>query len=397
MAAIVHSDSFAIFMRRIGYSVGLERTLERLTDLERIYRSNRDLTLPSWKNLVTSECRWGLANSKNIADVYFSLRFIQEVKGDVLVLENLDSMAIACKYLEKESERETVRAFIFLWAILVNDGEIFMNLLLSNFDDAQIKKKLSTAIDKKLSVLHEIFPRKETMRRISRIVTIERQETNKGSAGIGQSVNTLIRTKPLQEKELFRSDHSVRKSVQLSDDYFRKHPPRRKYWALSLGLWDDKVGLTCKGCRLIDAMIQSGYISDDGVFTFWPMDYELIRAGFRPDLLPNTKNLWDTLIDFGKAFTDDLSVESSACPDTDHTVKLIQEMMKIFRSLHTRKSMLRREMAITIAYPAIIAISCAQGVSVADIPGILKKEQIGDKRRITLRRSRLTGGALGTR
>ena len=373
MVAIVHSNPFAIFMRRIGYSVGLERTLERLTDLERIYRSNRDLTLPSWKNLVTSECRWGLANSKNIADVYFSLRFIQEIKGDVLVLENLDSMAIACKYLEKEPEQETARAFIFLWAILVNDGEIFMNLLLSNFDDAQIKKKLSTAIDKKLSVLHKIFPRKETMRQISRIVTIECQETNKGSAGIGQSVNTLTRTKPLQEKELFRSDHSVRKSVQLSDDYFRKHPPRRKYWARSLGLWDDKVGLTCKGRRLRDAMIQSGYISDDGVFSFWPMDYELIRAGFRPDLLPDTKNLWDTLIDFGKAFTDDLSVEPSACPETDHTVKLIQEMMKIFRSLHTRKSMLRREMAITIAYPAIIAISCAQGVSVADIPGILKK------------------------
>jgi len=34
MAATAHSDPYGVFLRKIGYSVGLERTLERFGDLQ---------------------------------------------------------------------------------------------------------------------------------------------------------------------------------------------------------------------------------------------------------------------------------------------------------------------------------------------------------------------------
>ena len=76
MAATAHSDPYAIFMRKVGYSVGLERTLERAGDLEAMYASSRDVTASSWKELVSSQEHWGL-KSDNIADVFYSLRLIQ--------------------------------------------------------------------------------------------------------------------------------------------------------------------------------------------------------------------------------------------------------------------------------------------------------------------------------
>jgi len=62
MAATVHSDPYAIFLRKIGYSVGLEYTAERTEGLATRYLRDRDLTVASWHKLVTGnkdEGNWG--------------------------------------------------------------------------------------------------------------------------------------------------------------------------------------------------------------------------------------------------------------------------------------------------------------------------------------------------
>ena len=53
MAATAHSDPYAIFLRKIGYSVGLEFTAERVQDLVASYIKNRDITAAGWHSLVT--------------------------------------------------------------------------------------------------------------------------------------------------------------------------------------------------------------------------------------------------------------------------------------------------------------------------------------------------------
>lgn len=399
MAAIAHSDPYAIFMRKIGYSVGLEYTAERVGDLTSRYLQDRDITAASWHELVTGskdEGGWGRDKSaeKHIGDFFFSLRLIQRTSGDVLALENLDSIAIASEILDDEEENRAARDFLLLWAILVNDGEIFVNLLLAGFEEQAIKDTLSAMMLSKRSEALEHLKGKVPAQRINRIITIERQEKNKGSAGGGDSVTSLKRTEPLQPERTSSLGADEDDEIEFSDDYFRKVPPRRRDWAISLGLWDEKTGLTQRGQDFLNGLRQSGYIDSRDCFTYWPMDYELVRSGFRPDLFgEGTKSLWACLVDFAEAYAG-LRVKPSAENDSDTAVELIGQMIEVFRSLHVRKAMLRRELPITIAYPSAIAVSLACGKAVLDLPSAILAEQKGEQRRLALRQSRHTGGAL---
>ena len=40
----------------------------------------------------------------------------------------------------------------------------------------------------------------------------------------------------------------------------------------------------------------------DGIFVFWPMEYELVRSRFRANLLGATKGLWESVVDAGRAY-----------------------------------------------------------------------------------------------
>lgn len=399
MAATAHSDPYAIFLRKIGYSVGLEFTAERVDGLASRYLQDRDITAASWHELVTGsreEGNWGRDKSaeKHIGDFFSSLRLIRRTSGDVLALENLDAIAIASELLDEEDEIRAARDFLFLWAILVSDGEIFVNLLLANFEEQTIKNRLSAMMLNKRSQAVEYLKGKASAQRINRIITIERQEKNKGSAGGGQSVTSLRRTEPLQPERTAGSGTNEDNEIEFSDDYFRKVPPRRRDWAISLDLWDEEKGLTKRGQDFLDGLRKNGYIDGRDCFTYWPMDYELVRSGFRPDLFGDeTNTLWTCLVDFAEAYAG-LRVKAKAETDADSAVGLIGEMIEVFRSLHVRKAMLRRELPITIAYPAAIAVACARGEPVLDLPSSIVAEQKGEKRRLALRSSRHTGGAL---
>lgn len=399
MAATAHSDPYSILLRKIGYSVGLEYTTERVEDLTTRYLQDRDITAASWHELVTGskdDGNWGRDKSaeKHIGDFFYSLRIIQRTSGDVLALENLDAMAIASELLNDDEERRAARDFLSLWAILTNDGEIFVNLLLSGFEMESIKDTLTAMMLKKRADAAEAFKGKASAQRINRVITIERQAKNKGGAGSGQSVMSLRRTEPLQPERTGGLGADEDNGIGFSEDYFRKVPPRRRDWAISLGLWEELGGLTQRGKDFLDGLRQSGYIDAKGCFTYWPMDYELVRSGFRPDLFgETTMSLWTCLVDFAAAYNG-LRIKPHSESDPDATVELIGEIMDVFRSLHVRKAMLRRELPLTIAYPLAIALSCARGEAVLDLPSAILAEQKGEHRRLALRQSRHTGGAL---
>ncbi|CAD5109931.1 hypothetical protein [Zestomonas carbonaria] len=398
MAATVHSDPYAILLRKIGYSVGLEFTADRIGNLTSRYLQDRDITTASWHELVTgskSEGYWGRDQSaeKHIADFFYSLRLIQRTTGDVLALENLDALAIASELLSDEQEKRTAQDFLFLWAILTNDGEIFVNLLLAGFEEQAIKDTLTTMMLNKRMVATEALKGKATEQRINRIITIERQEKNVGSKGSGQSIASLRRTVQLHAELTGRLNSDKNYDIDISEDYLRKVPPRRRDWAVSLGLWEGEIGLTQKGHNFLNSLRQSGYIDGQNRFTYWPMDYELVRSGLRPNIFGEAKGLWNCLVDFSAAFGN-AQATSKPEDDQDAMVELIKDMMKVFRSLHVRKIMLRRELPITIAYPVAIALSYAQNHAILDLPAAILAEQKGEQRRVALRQSRRTGGAL---
>ena len=403
MAAIAHSDPYAIFMRKIGYSVGLEYTAKRVKSLVLRYLQDRDITATGWHELVTGrreEGHWGRDKNaeKHIGDFFHALRLIQRTPGDMLALENLDAIAITFKILNNEEQKCAAHDFLLLWSILVNDGEIFVNFLLSEFREQSIKETLSVMILNKRHKVLKYLQGKSPVQRINRVITIERQKKNKGSSGAGQSVFSLKRTEPLRPERSTVLGSEKNDEIEFSGDYLRKVSLSRRYWAKDLGLWDDRKGLTQRGQIFLNGLRNSGYIDTEmNYFTYWPMDYELVRSGFRPDLCgKETKSLWECLVNFAGAYSG-LSVKPSSKNDTDDVLQLIKEMIEVFRSLHVRKSMLRRELPITISYPSAIALSCAQGKAALDLPSAILKEQKGKQRRLAFRQSRHSGGALGIR
>ena len=399
MAATTRADPYAIFMRKVGYTVGLERTLERVTDLERAYVTNRDLTWADWRALVHEAEHWNL-QSDHIGAVFRVMGFVQRTAGELFVLDNLDAMAIACELAATESERERIRRFIFLWALLLSDGELFVNMLLAEFDEARIGEFMRKVLTHKRRVLRERLPDPGSARRVARVVRIARQVGNPGSKGKQDLRSGGTRTEPLEaefRRKLARAGSVEIPVLAFSEDYFRKVPPRRKDWARSLELWSDAVGLTELGRRFRDGLADRGYLVDGRYFVFWPMRHELIREGFAPNLLgPAGRELWPTLLDFAGAYSE-LDLSPQEPPDREHAVELLRTMMRTFRSLHTAKVLLRQELGLTVAYPATVALAYGRGQRLVDLPRIIRAEQREPRRRIILRASRSTGSALSVR
>ena len=185
-------------------------------------------------------------------------------------------------------------------------------------------------------------------------------------------------------------------SGEISDDYLRKVPGRRMAWACSLDLWEEGGGITRRGEAFIEGMARSGYIGADGIFVFWPMEYELVRSRFRPDLLGATKGLWEAVVDAGRAYAA-LDVAEPTGEDDDHGVAALAEMMQVYRGLNSRKALLRQEIPVTIAFPAMCALAIGRREPVLDVPQFLGRERMGKERRVAVRPSRYSGQSLSLR
>ena len=393
--SLLPTDSDGIFFRRIGYSVGLEETAARVRELEALYLSKRDVTIGMWDHLVHSAEGWGL-KSGHIADVFRSLGLVWRTGSDLVILENLDAMAISSELSEGGEAAERGRSFLLLWAILANDGEVFVNLLMAGFDRESCRQRLTLLVQEKRRFLSETIPGARAAERFLRAVSIERQASNPGSAGRrGRAVFPGGGRTPIVAGRS-RVSQTESYSGEISDDYLRKVPGRRMAWACSLGLWEDRGGITRRGESFIEGLTRSGYIGADGIFVLWPMEYELVRSRLRPDLLGETKGLWERVVDAGRAYAA-LDVAEPTGENGDRGVAALAEMMRVYRGLNSRKALLRQEMPVTIAFPAICALAIGRREPVLDFPHFLGRERMGRERRIAVRPSRYSGQSLSLR
>lgn len=405
MVAIAQFDPLSIFFRRIGYSVGLEFTFERVGELLSLYRDKKDISYTTWTKLVTAkrgDGGWGRQASavSNIADFFFSLGLIQLNQSDVIVQNNLDAMAITSDILCGECATDDSFNFLLLWSILTSDGEIFVNLLLSGFDKSEMRKKLVTVVETKREALYEAASNRLSRQQIYGAINIECKEVRSPSTSLKTQ-----REKSLSDVFLERHQRNLASAkgydqVDISDDYFKKVPPRRRAWAESLNLWDGHGNcLTPRGQHFLDALNKLGYVNDNGCFVFWPMDYELIRSGFHPCLFSSHSNsLWGCLVDFRNAYS--LQMEQgmytldSSLVESEHVVSMIIEMINLYRRYQVRKVMLRRELPLTVAYPVFVARSLCDSIPLVDAPKSIECEQDSRNSRISLRNSRSSSGAL---
>lgn len=389
------TDPHGIFFRRIGYSVGLEDTAARVRELEALYLSKRDITIGMWDHLVHSPECWRL-KSRHIADVFRSLGLVWRTGNDLVILENLDAMAISSSLSENREAARRGRDFLLLWAIVANDGEIFVNLLMAGFERERCRQTLTLLIQKKRHFLSERIGEGMALQRFLRAVSIERQTKNPGSAG-RRSMKASPRRGSIP-LPVGRHDLSWTElhSNEISEDYLRKVPGRRMAWARSLGLWEDEDGITPRGEAFIKGLTRKGYIDADGIFVLWPMKYELVRNRFRPDLLGETRELWEVVLDVAWAY-EALDVFEQTGEDGNHGMAVLAEMMKVYRGLNSRKALLRQELPVTIAFPAICALAIGRCEPVLDVPHLLERERMSRERRVAVRPSRYSGQSLSLR
>jgi len=182
--------SWTIFMRKIGYSVGLEATLSRVSDLCDVYIADGTVTLQSWHDLVSS---WNLKKD-NIGDFFGSLNLMKRTKTRLDVLPGLDLCALA----RRADPSNRILAGALLLLLMEYDGEIFLNALAGGFKEDDLVRRLTTLVHYKRDVLFKIYRAPEIQTQLARIVGIDRQATNIGGAGQAKGLSASKRTERLE-------------------------------------------------------------------------------------------------------------------------------------------------------------------------------------------------------
>lgn len=390
----VRSNLFSIFMRKIGFSVGLEHTLDRLIDFSRMYSSRDTLSYADISRLLHDDKPqgWDLEPSnEHILDVLRSLGVVDARRGEVSVLEVGDILGITSKIVTDDEEFKKCAALTFAHSLLLADGDIFLNALASDFDPVEFSRRITSAIEHKRTILERHFSSDQQRHLMYSAINIEAQISNRGNRG----PKPLIRSPDPNRLTAVRPPLSpavARPETIITTAYLAKALPRRKAWAVSLGLADSSGRATDGGANLLASMASAGY-AGPGCLSLWPLEHELHNRAFseiKQDAFP-VLDSWEFLMLVGQGLNALPSI--SAIDEHDRAIELVRQIVTTYKDLNQSKSIVRTELPIRVAYGCIANLSIQSGF-LPDLPSVLEKEQLAPSPRIDARPSRLAEFAL---
>lgn len=377
MVGIAQPESFHIFLRKIGYSVGLEQTLDRYIDFCKAYASVPQIKHEHWKNLV--EKTWDL-RSYHINDVFNSLGIVEINTQGVYPGPFGEAGAICIKHFEDAPDKQDAALKHLLGlAIIFSDGDIFMNCLASGFEVGQVVSKIKGMIHSKRQKLFSIFHTQQEREAIATAIGIERQKTNKGG---GSSKNRLDLSRSgglsAEMKKLgLPQKMDVHHIEEPSADYLRHVLTPRMGWAKSLGLVDKDGSISELGWHWLQTFASRGYILSGGEYDLVPTHFELEKANFFPliRLLKFTPSTWDYIMTAFLAFGGQASSENS-----DNRNELLRgftrEIYSHYKNLSQDRSVMRNEIPFLVAASAYMAISGANNDSILDYSSWIENSDI---------------------
>lgn len=384
MADIARYEKYSVFFRKIGYSVGLEKLLERVTALAELYLKDGDLTLSSVERLARIE--FGI-QSLNFVDFFGSLGLIRVQKKSIEILPNLEAVAICIHKLgQKKLNTDEAISLILTILLLEADGEVFLASLASDFDKLKFSSALTNLIIYKRSVLFGQFTQPTVRSLLSRIVNIERQYSNSGnpSGRIESTRASTKRTEPLSRRTESLSEVPVA-SIDISDDYLRKVTATRRRWAIDLGLWSDG-DKTTRGEKLTRIVLDSGWSTPDRNAVLWPTPNQLLGLNITPSHC-NFHPLPEWSI-FNTSYT---AFGGKTCKGTDDNINLVIEELagffRIYKSLGGMRSKLKKELPARIAFLAYLGTSLARGEKAVNLEDLLSASK---SERYEIRSSRIS-------
>lgn len=386
MVATIHRDPYRLLIRKIGYSVGLEYTLERVADLSTLYAEEGSVTNASVAELLSA--RWKL-QTNNILDFFNELDLIRSEANTLFILPTLDALAILRRELADQDFEASLRA-VLLSSILASDGDIFLNCLASGFDKDRVRSRLIEMVNVKRGKAKEAIRTLRVASKVDRFITIEVQKTNKGGASAGQGINALQRREALEVK---RGPLTAVESLpaEVSDDYLRKVPSRRRDWAFTLGLIDEANALTPSGTRLLNLFNRLKQASGDA-FTFWPYEDELRQLNLRePDVPWATPERGAVIRGLKEVMTG--AGFGTSLRSKSETTKWLKEIFKEYRALNPGRSMVRVELPLRVARLVALGFACSSSPRDYDIKATVEQAEERDQS-IEFRPSRQHEGSI---
>jgi hypothetical protein len=346
MVGTAQAADFAIFMRKIGYSVGLEDLVSRAGDFGRAYAADESFRYADWVRLVRES--WNL-KSEHVADVFASLRIVRIINRDPIPGPIGEALGILARRLDGERYERAVR-FLILLAVIYHDGDIFLNALASSFRREEFRGSLLQAIRAKRETLFSVFGSYQEKEAVFHAVAIDRQRTNRGSSG-GKTLDSLAKGRPLSDRtrslglpqklDLTRLDEP-------SEDYLDKVLVTRRGWADALGLYND--ALTDRGIGLLSRLRESGFGHGAGPFLVWPTAFEIARARFNLGTFSEIpiKSTLDFMQAVAEGLRDRAQKAAIGSPTGKSFVSYVAAVYDDFRSLSQNRSMIRNELPLEV-------------------------------------------------
>ena len=386
MVATVQRDPYAALIRKVGYSVGLESTRQRLSDLVDTYVRDKQVTTAAWRDLV--ENRWGL-KAPNIVDVFGALNLIIVHQGMVDIMYGLDGLAVTRALVDDESFPHAADA-IFCILVLAADADVFLNCLAVDFDPEAVRAILLKMIASKRALAYQAIRLGGLREKVDRVINIEAQRTNRGSASAGKGVNLLTRTQPLAGGPGPLSRPADAEPV-ISDDYLRKVPPKRREWARSIGLYDE-LGRTERGVKLLAMLRSKGVRNADGSYGLWPFEPELTALHLTPQTAPWPTITFEELCDLAEEV---FAPGANAKPllSYEAQVKAFSDAYTRYKGLNLPKTALRGELPLRVARLYQLGWNVTQKERLS-LTQLLDDDQERPRRRVETRSSRTHEGAL---
>ncbi|WP_250624374.1 hypothetical protein [Pinirhizobacter soli] len=314
-------------------------------------------------------------------DVFRALEIVDARRGEVTALALGDALGIFAAFSEENELSQAARLLLtteFIWA----DGDIFLNAIAAEFQADEFRDRLGRLLESKWTTLESLLLSDNLRKSIYGAVTIETQPTNKGS----QSKFGEIDLNRLLVKRLPLRSSLDRPTVAISDSYLRKALPRRKAWAISLGISNDDGTITDDGKALLEGMVSLNQCGPS-TFTVWPLVHELQSALFTSMRARGFPSV--TFFDLLSATTSALvKTGTSNTLGVDELAREIQHIHCDYQKLNTAKRIVRSELPLRVLERCLVKFAI-RGQGLPSVRDSIEELQAAHPYGIRVRASRV--------
>jgi len=394
MAAIAQSNPYAALSRKIGYSVGLEYLLERVTALTTRYARERRLGMVDWRALVAED--FGRAKGpafEHIANFFSTLSLIRIVGNEVHPLYGLEILAILRRFFENDDAKFSVALRMVLSKLVIEaDGDITLNALFAGFERDATRDRIAGMVQTKWEALSRNLTNPGIQDKVWELVSIRSQGSDRiGEGQSGGGGPFAKRTQPLAAALRRREPREKERRIEVPDSYLDKILPTRKGWATDLNFFENG-NLTDRGTLLLSRLGTLGLAAPNGSYVFWPYPHELAPLRISAsDLGFKEVEDWGLLTTIAGVFG---ATIANAVDDEDALISLMRHCYDLYKTGSEGRGSIRHQIPLYVLKPVIAGIALGDGTAVPPLPSFVSKEIRGEVRRFDFTNIRGTEGAL---